>query len=94
MSLNGIIFGYAILGLIQAVILTTTCFAILDGKVFLNGQSGVTGNMWNTGSELFTNIVIIVNFKVVQMSYNPSLFLYLSILLTLLFYFMIAALYD
>jgi hypothetical protein len=65
MSLNGIIFGYAILGTIQAIILTITCFAILDGKVILNGQSGVTGNMWNTGSVLFTNIVIIVNFKVV-----------------------------
>jgi hypothetical protein len=65
MSLNGVIFGYALLAIIQSIILTTTCFAILDGRVFLNGQSGITGNMWNTGSVLFTNIVIIVNFKVV-----------------------------
>jgi predicted PurR-regulated permease PerM len=74
-------------GVLYGVISILIVFMVLEDNVLTPG--GRTGYMWQSGAVLFFNIIMVVNFKVLVMSYRISIGLLIAVFGSIILYWFV-----
>lgn len=74
-------------GIVFGVVSIMVIFMVLEDNVLT--ASGRTGYMWQSGAVLFFNIIMVVNFRIIVMSYRLSWGLLVSIFGSITLYWLV-----
>lgn len=75
------------MGIVYGVLSIVVVFMVLEDNLLTSG--GRTGYMWQSGAVLFFNIIMVVNFRVLVMSYRLSYGLLIAVFGSIILYWIV-----